>query len=775
MRPVTPALLAAGFAGAPALDPFDRVFALLAIEARLTESPALTACAAERPLAAAVVRRGILSADQVSALLTTLSRLALRCEPCNEAWIGDESLEGRVVDCPACGATLTRRHLAETTVESDPEVDLVQRVASRIRKVRVTGFIARGAMGAVFRAEHAELGKTIALKVLNEELGTRAMIDRFRTEALAAARLDHPNIVRVLDAGSEGGLHYVAMQFVEGRPLEDLLGRRELTSLLRLLEKVARAIGHAHEKGVVHRDLKPSNILVSGDEPFIVDFGLARLMDDALAQTRSGARLGTPYYMSPEQVAGRRVGPPADIHALGVTLYRILTGRFPYEADSIDAIYRKIASQTIVAPRRLKPAVHRDLEVICLRALEKEPRHRTATAGELAEDLKRFLDGEPIRARLASWPVRLWRRTLRRPAIAISVVLFLACAAAGGAWLSARRALDRERTAALEMIRESAPSLVELALDLRRRGHLRDMRPVREMLAKTHARAAARAPDLAEIDYWMGRMHRAMTEEDRALDFQERALHKDPQFAPALYERAILNSRKYGDAHRAAERRLRARRGAALQAVDASSARALREPTTADIEAEDPRLPALRIAVARDLEAISTAALSPALRAAAQGIARHRLGGDAHELLAEAVRLDPGLEEVYEALGESGTLDERLRWCEEAVRRDRGYLRHWLALGAVHERRGDETRATEAFSAAIDLDETFAEAWLARGASRVRHACRVRGSERLLDGAAADYERAAQLWPGRPEPLLGSGSVRASRADRLRQDGDPVP
>ncbi len=682
----------------------------------------------------------------------------LRCLPCDKVYDAGSA-------CPTCGTPLTRRAPLAEEVDLG-EADATAAVARRITKYVVMEFVARGAMGAVYKALHPGLGRAIALKILNETRSTPAFLERFRTEALAAARLSHPNIVRVHDAGSEGGLHYVAMELVEGRSLEEMLeGPRDVRRLLSMLEKIARAVHHAHEQGVVHRDLKPSNVLVRTDgEPFVADFGLARLTDQQGGVTKAGARLGTPYYMAPEQVAGSPAGPAADVYALGVILYRILTGRHPHEGPTLEAVYHAIATASAPAPRRHNPAVNRDVEVICLKSLERAPKHRYATANELADDLARYLGGEAILARAASLPVRAWRRARRHPAVAVALLLAAVCAVSLSSYAAAIRAWRAEQAAALDDMRQTATSLVELALSLRRNGQLAAMRPVREMLAKTYAQVSARAPGLPEVDYWMGRMHRALMEDDEALRYQEKALSKDPEFAPSLYERAVLHSLKYRDGLREAERRWRAR--------------SPREAGRGDLE--DSALAALRESVVRDAGALKASALvREPMVLAAQGIAARRLDGGGADLLRDALRRDPLLEEAYEALAEAGPLDER-EWCyEEAIERDRGYLRHWLGLGDVRVRRGDNTRAVEAYSRAIALDGACVEAWLGRGQARMRAGAAVVESgadpRKELAEAEEDYREAARRKPEGAEAHLGLGLVESTRALYVKDaGGDPL-
>jgi WD40 repeat protein/serine/threonine protein kinase len=293
--------------------------------------------------------------------------------------------------------------------------------------------LGRGGMGVVYRARQLGLNRIVAVKMILA-VGSATLKDhaRFRAEAEAAARLQHPNIVQVHDFGYHQGRPYFTMELVEGRALADLSSGQPLPSALaaRLLEPVARGVHCAHEQGVVHRDLKPSNILLANGGagqstqtlvPKITDFGLARRLGD-LRLTTQGMILGTPGYMPPEQAVagGEAAGPAADIYALGTILYELLTGRPPFLSESAEITLARVASEDPVPPRRLQPRVPRDVETICLRCLQKEPNRRYSTALDLAEDLRRFLASEPIIARPPSVIYRWARFSRRNKALVIS-------------------------------------------------------------------------------------------------------------------------------------------------------------------------------------------------------------------------------------------------------------------------------------------------------------------------------------------------------------------
>jgi len=322
----------------------------------------------------------------------------------------------------------------------------------------ILGVLDQGGMGIVYKARQSALKRLVALKVILAGPHARAdQVQRFRREAEALANLQHPNIVQIHEVGAcAGGRPYFSMEFVEGGNLagklaESLLPAREAAQLALTL---ARAVQHAHQRGVLHRDLKPANVLLARDSvPKITDFGLAKLLGrDAEAtapayRTQTGAVLGTASYMAPEQATARETGPAVDVYALGAIVYEMLTGRPPFQGETTLDTLEQVRTQDPVPPGRLQPKVPRDLETITLKCLEKEPSRRYPSAEALGDDLQRFLAGQPIQAR----PISAWRRAvkwaLRRPAqaslIAVSVAAAL-CLLAVWAWLTAQLQQERD-------------------------------------------------------------------------------------------------------------------------------------------------------------------------------------------------------------------------------------------------------------------------------------------------------------------------------------------
>jgi outer membrane protein assembly factor BamB len=292
--------------------------------------------------------------------------------------------------------------------------------------------IARGAMGVVYKARQVSLNRVVALKmILSGQFAGAEDVKRFRLEAQTAAALQHPNIVAIHEVGEHDGQHYFSMDFVEGKNLADEVRDHPLPpeKATRWVRAVALAIQYAHERGVLHRDLKPSNVLIDlFGQPRVTDFGLAKRIDKDAGLTATGAVVGTPSYMPPEQASGQRgaLGPASDVYSLGAVLYELVTGRPPFRAATLADTLLQVLEAEPAPPRLLNPAVSRDLETIVLKCLAKEPARRYASARELADDLAAFLDGRPIKARRPGAPERAvrWLRKQRR-----SVLLTVATAA----------------------------------------------------------------------------------------------------------------------------------------------------------------------------------------------------------------------------------------------------------------------------------------------------------------------------------------------------------
>jgi hypothetical protein len=359
--------------------------------------------------------------------------------------------------CPECGAVAETIMPPDSTPAFEPgseavtwmPKDLTAASAADVGCIagyEILGELGRGGMGVVYTARQVGLQRVVALKmILPQARLSLEQLERFRREAEAAARLQHPHIVQIHEIGAQVDRPYFSLEFVEGGSLDKKLAGtpQPPRTAAALLETLARAMHYAHERGVVHRDLKPANVLLTVDGvPKIGDFGLAKQLDAEMDHTQSGAILGTASYMAPEQALGQKqkIGPLSDVYALGAILYEMLTGRPPFRGTTLLETLEQVRSEEPVPPKRLQPGVLRDLETICLKCLHKEPGKRYPSALALAEDPRRFSNGEPIQARPVGAPERLWRWCRRKPALAgLVLVAITAFITVTGLWLLAER------------------------------------------------------------------------------------------------------------------------------------------------------------------------------------------------------------------------------------------------------------------------------------------------------------------------------------------------
>jgi serine/threonine protein kinase len=294
--------------------------------------------------------------------------------------------------------------------------------------------IGRGGMGVIYRARQRHSRRVVALKrILSCHADSRETLMRFRREAQAAANLDHPNVLPIYEVSESEGLPFFSMKFAGGGSLLEAapMLRRDPRRAVALMAKVARAVQYAHAQGILHRDLKPGNILLDGGgEPLVSDFGLAKWLQPNSDLTRTPSIFGTPGYIAPEQVNGSNgnLTTAADVYGLGAVLFHLLTGRPPFTGEHALKVIQQASERPAPKLRSVAPALDRDLETICGKCLEHEPHARYRSAGDLAEDLERWLHGHSIVARPVSPPVRLWRWSRRNPIIAGMAALLLALA-----------------------------------------------------------------------------------------------------------------------------------------------------------------------------------------------------------------------------------------------------------------------------------------------------------------------------------------------------------
>ena len=410
--------------------------------------------------------------------------------------------------------------------------------------------LGRGGMGIVYRAKQRSVNRLVALKVIRpDRLSSMSLsnqkktVDRFRIEAEAAARINHDNLVTVYEVGCDQGMHYFSMRFVEGVSLSEAIRENPAENRLAAewLEPICRAVEAVHRQGILHRDLKPQNVLLENatGRSLLADFGLAKLADDdETAMTQTGDAVGTPAYMSPEQFEdASRLSPAADIYGLGATLYCVLSGRPPFQASSAIQTMKQVLESDALPLRQLNPAVDRDLETICMKCLDKSPARRYGSAAELADELKRYLEGRPILARPVGPAERTARWCRRNPLVASLIGVSFAAVvfgvtALGISYVRTEAARKRSEVSFHEaksavndlftMVSEerllNEPGLQEVRRDLleRARGYY-------ERFLERHSKDPSLQKELAATMFRMGLIEETLGEPQKALDWFSKA------------------------------------------------------------------------------------------------------------------------------------------------------------------------------------------------------------------------------------------------------------
>jgi serine/threonine-protein kinase len=607
--------------------------------------------------------------------------------------------------------------------------------------------LGQGGLGEVWKGWDTRLGRWVAIKLPATSPDHEEVSKRFTREALAAAKLSHPNIVSIHRVAEEHGRTFIVMQHVEGRTLRGL--ELSLREALEVVRTVAQAVQYAHEQGVIHRDLKPGNIMISSDgRPFVLDFGLAHLEESGRNPSQDGLVAGTAAYMSPEQARGEAGArePATDIYSLGATLYEMATGRAPFEGAGFAQTLEQVLYREPPSPRSLAPSIPRGVETVILKAMDKDPRRRYATARALSEDLDLCLRGEPVLARRR--PVaRALRQAFRRHPGLSTFVAALGLAIVGLLlWGGVESRRERERK--IEDFRVRYQDRLQAILELRRAG-------ANERMEKFAIDMNASPPEAAETDALRGRIERALLNDDRARELQDRALEKDKDQELALYERMVLAFRTGAGHARDPARELGQKLAQRPQSLD----------------------PARAFVVRGILSALKGDRL------------------EARALFIKSLASDPMLEEAWEALAEtwlSGVTphsapelqESAYREAEQvlgsALSRDRGYVPFYRARADVRAARFGLRSATgqEALLDYQAAEDDYAEALrLAPSAGLLsrRALLHVRRSVhdmdlgenplRLLTEAQGDLDQALRLRPSSPHLEACVGLVHQSRAE----------
>ncbi len=604
--------------------------------------------------------------------------------------------------------------------------------APRFGKYVIAGKLGAGGMGEVWKAYDTQLDRWIALKFLLDGVGTQAA--RFKREAQMAARLTHPGIAAVYEVGEEGGRHYIAMQFVAGKTLAPGEPRRITVERLR---DAARAVQYAHDHGVIHRDLKPANIMWDGQRTYVMDFGLAREVDTKSSLSMTGMMVGTPAYMSPEQARGEHADARSDVYGLGVTMYEVIAGRAAFAGETILELLMAVSEEE-PAPM----AIDRDLDAIAAKCLEKIPARRYATAGAFADDLQRWLDGEPIEARRTSTVRRVFRKAGRNRAAVIATAGLVTVAIAAIVALSVQGARAGRRQQALQRLTTLAATIVE------RKQELRQGRTA-VSVARDALRQAVLAMDSHIAEYpneppgYFVRARGRFYLGDRAgaqLDLRE-ALRRVPDFKPAWSLLGAVQLDEYERARRALEG------PAGEQSVSAILVEATRSiekggqaetaqwglPHTRDDDVAQRILRALHARhVARDADR--------ALRILDEALAEYR-------------------SEEYLSLLGSWTADPAtaLKLQSMAIDFAPGYARARDLRGDLRQQAGDHAGAIEDYTAAIEIVPDDAWPLTKRGTSRKEL--------REFNAAIADHDRALALRSDFPEALVNRALAKKLKGD----------
>ncbi len=726
----------------------------------------------EHRLAEAALAQGLLTAERLAQAVTECGARGpnrrLSDVLVEHGWVDRTALD--LIRADLLRDDLSRPSLPRSSAMPDEARPALNQPERQIGDFLLVALAGRGGAGEVWRAWDRRLERWVAVKIATAAWGSAAVRDRFEREARAVARLGHPNIVTILQTGVHEGRPYLVMPFIVGRSLDGVrLPEREA---LQIMIAAGDAVEHAHQNGVVHRDIKPGNLMRTRDDQVVVlDFGLAALREDHVGLTRPGDVLGTAAYMAPEQARGEvtTASTTTDVYALGATLYALVSGQAPFQGGSFAEVIARVGRGGAPSLRRLAPHLGRGLEAVVAKAMSLDAGHRYASARAFADDLRRLLAGEAPLARAPGPTRRIVQRVRRRPWVFLSIVSLVVLVLV----VAAAIARARSQTAmALNTLRDLARVSLTTALELRRSGNMAGMQKVVPRMLVVYEQARELAPGSAEVEYLMGRLYREVLDESRAIEHQNRALSHEPDFAPALYERIVLQSQRYGRQLDRAWARARVVLGGA--AADRAS-----------IEAT-PDLATLQSALLRDIDRLSALPTTETDARVARGILafHQRRFREARDTLAAAAASAGDREELWLTLGRAlRALDlepEAEQAFSNGLARDRGFVPLLLARCEARARGKNRDGAIKDASAVLALDPADAEA----------HQCRAialmyGGHDTMMSGgdpreafvsAERDFSHVLVREPARVEAWLERGKLRRYRGlQAMRVGGEALP